>query len=111
METVDNYIKAFPEAVQERLITLRQLFFQLIPGVEESIRYKMPAYKVGKHHLYFAAYKKHMGMYPVYGLGELENKIKAYRAKNTKDSIHFLHSEDLPIELIKLIIVAKSKQI
>lgn len=111
METVDNYIKAFPEAVQERLITLRQLFFQLIPDVEESIRYKMPAYKVGKHHLYFAAYKKHMGMYPVYGLGELENKIKAYRAKNTKDSIHFLHSEALPIELIKSIIIAKSKQI
>lgn len=111
METVDNYIKAFPEAVQERLNTLRQLFFQLIPDVEESIRYKMPAYKVGKHHLYFAAYKKHMGMYPVYGLGELENKIKAYRAKNTKDSIHFLHSEALPIELIKSIIIAKSKQI
>lgn len=111
METVDNYIKAFPEAVQERLNTLRQLFFQLIPDVEESIRYKMPAYKVGKHHLYFAAYKKHMGMYPVYGLGELENEIKSYRAKNTKDSIHFLHNEALPIELIKSIIIAKSKQI
>lgn len=111
MNPVDHYIKTFPETIQERLITLRQLFFQLIPNVEESIRYKMPAYKVGKHHLYFAAYKKHIGMYPVYGLGELENEIESYRAKNTKDSIHFLHDEDLPIELIKFIIIAKSKQI
>jgi uncharacterized protein YdhG (YjbR/CyaY superfamily) len=70
----------------------------------------MPAYKVGKHHLYFAAYKNHIGMYPVYGLGELENKLKAYRGKNTKDSIHFLHSEALPIELIESIIIEKSKQ-
>lgn len=111
MNPVDQYIKAFPETIQERLITLRQLFFQLIPNGEESIRYKMPAYKVGKHHLYFAAYKKHIGMYPVYGLGDLEKEIKNYRAKKTKDSIHFLHSEELPIELIKTIIIAKSKQV
>ncbi|GCC51447.1 DUF1801 domain-containing protein [Chryseotalea sanaruensis] len=110
MNPVDEYIKAFPATVQERLITIRQLFFQLSPNVEESIRYKMPAYKVGKHHLYFAAYKKHIGMYPVYGLGELEKEIKSYRAKNTKDSIHFLHSEALPIQLIKSIIIEKSKQ-
>ncbi len=111
MNPVDSYIKAFPESVQERLYVIRKLFFESLPEVEESIRYKMPAYKVGKHHLYFAAYKKHIGMYPVYGLGDLENEIKNYRAKNTKDSIHFLHSEVLPVELIKSIIVEKSKQV
>lgn len=110
MNPVDSYIKAFPESVQERLHIIRKLFFESIPEVEESIRYKMPAYKVGKHHLYFAAYKKHIGMYPVYGLGDLEKEIKNYRAKNTKDSIHFLHSESLPNALIKAIIIAKSKQ-
>lgn len=111
MNTVDTYIEAFPESIQERLNTLRQLFFKVVPNAKESTRYKMPAYQVGKHHLYFAAYKKHIGMYPVYGLGELEKDLEPYRAKNTKDSIHFLHTDTLPIELIKLIIIAKSKQI
>jgi uncharacterized protein YdhG (YjbR/CyaY superfamily) len=69
----------------------------------------MPAYKVGKHHLYFAAYKKHIGFYPVYGLNEIEDEVSEYRAKNTKDSLHFIHSKPLPIELIKRIIRLKSE--
>lgn len=88
---------------------MRQLFFEVLPNTEESIRYKMPAYKVGKHHLYFAAYKKHIGFYPVYGLNEIEDEVSEYRAKNTKDSLHFIHSKPLPIELIKRIIRLKSE--
>lgn len=80
-----------------------------MPNTEESIRYEMPAYKVGKHHLYFAAYKKHIGFYPVYGLIEIEDEVSEYRAKNTKDSLHFLLNKPLPIELIKKIIKQKSE--
>lgn len=105
---IDQYIDQFEPNVQAKLRTLRQLFFDLIPECEESIRYKMPAYKVGKHHLYFAAYKKHIGFYPVYGLNELEDQIAAYRAKGTKDSLHFRHDKPLPIELIKDIIRKKA---
>ena len=66
-----------------------------VPDTEESIRYKMPAYTVGKDHLYFAACKKHIGFYPVYGLPELEEEISVYKAKKTKDSLHFLHDKPL----------------
>lgn len=68
----------------------------------------MPAYKVGDHHLYFAAYKNHIGFYPVFELTSLEEQLSVYRAKGTKDSLHFKHSEPLPIQLIKDIIVIKS---
>ena len=88
---------------------LRKLFFDVLPETVESIRYKMPAYKVGNYYLYFAAYKKHIGFYPVYGLTEIEEEISIYRAKNTKDSLHFMHNELLPSELIKKIINLKSK--
>jgi uncharacterized protein YdhG (YjbR/CyaY superfamily) len=80
-----------------------------LPDTTESIRYNMPAYKVGKQYLYFAAYKKHIGFYPVYRQTEIENEIAAYRAKGTKDSLHFLHHKPLPNELIKKIIELKSK--
>jgi uncharacterized protein YdhG (YjbR/CyaY superfamily) len=108
MTEVEKYIQQFDPDVQEKLNILRQIFFDVLPNTEESIRYKMPAFKVGKHHLYFAAYKKHIGFYPVYGLTEIEEKVSEYRAKNTKDSLHFMLNKPLPIDLIKKIIKLKS---
>ncbi len=109
MTEVEKYIQQFEPEVQEKLNALRQVFFDVLPDIEESIRYKMPAFKVRKHHLYFAAYKKHIGFYPVYGITEIEDKVSEYRAKNTKDSLHFMLDRPLPIELIKKIIILKSK--
>lgn len=109
MNDVEKYISEFEPEIQEKLIALRQLFFDILPNTEESIRYKMPAFKVGNYYLYFAAYKKHIGFYPVYGLDEIEDEISSFRAKGTKDSLHFLHNEPLPTELIKKIIELKSK--
>lgn len=84
MTEVENYILQFEPEIQGKLNTLRQLFFQVLPDIDESIRYKMPAFKVSKHHLYFAAYKKHIGFYPVYGLPEIEQEITKFRAKNKR---------------------------
>ncbi len=109
MNELEKYILQFEPDVQEKLNALRQLFFEILPETNESIRYKMPAFKVGKHHLYFAAYIKHIGFYPVYGLLEIEDKLFEYRAKNTKDTLHFMLDRPLPIELIKIIISLKSK--
>ena len=75
---------------------IKTTFFNTVPETEESIRYKMPAYKVGNYHLYFAAYKKHIGFYPVTGLSEIEEEFSIYRAKKTKDSLHFMHNQPLP---------------
>ena len=108
MNEVEQYISQFEPEIQARLEILRKLFFEVLPDTEESIRYKIPAFKVGKYHLYFAAYKKHIGFYPVYGLTELEEKFSSYRAKNTKYSLHFPHDKPLPIDLLKKIIKLKS---
>jgi uncharacterized protein YdhG (YjbR/CyaY superfamily) len=108
MNEVELYISQFEPEIQSRLEILRQLFFEVLPDTEESIRYKMPAFKVGNHHLYFAAYKKHIGFYPVYGLTTIEDEILEYRAKKTKDSLHFTHDKPLPIDLLKKIIKLKS---
>lgn len=109
MTEAEKYIQQFEPYVQEKLNALRQVFFKVLPDTEESIRYNMTAYKVGKHHLYFAANKKHIGFYPVYGLTEIDVQISVYRAKKTKDTLHFKLDEPLPIELIKKIIKLKSK--
>lgn len=110
MNPVLDYIARTDPKIQNRLTTLRQIFFDILPDTEESIRYQMPAFTVGSDYLYFAAYKKHIGFYPVYGLDEIENEIVSYRAKTTKDSLHFMHDQPLPIDLIKKIIILKSKK-
>ena len=108
--TIDEYINAQPVDVAQRLKTLRELFHKLLPHTEESIRYDMPSFTVGSDYLYISAYKNHIGMYPMYGVSELDMEILPFRGKNTKDAVHFKHSEPLPLELIEKIIVAKAKR-
>lgn len=107
MDPVKTYISQFDEQVQRKLNEVRKAFFEMIPDVEESIRYNMPAYKVGKYHLYFAANKKHIGFYPVGRFTEIEEEVAPYRAKGTKDSLHFPYNKPLPVELIRKIILLK----
>ena len=110
MNDVAQYIGQFDPEIKDRLTVLRKLFFEVLPGTEESIRYNMPAFTIGKHHLYFAAYKKHIGFYPVYGLPEIEDQIAPYRAKGTKDSLHFPHNKPMSVSLIREIIKLKEKK-
>ncbi len=105
--TIDDYIDAQPPEVGARLTSIRRLFHKVLPNTEESIRYDMPAFTVGGYHLYMSAYKNHIGMYPMYGIPELDEQMLPYRGKGTKDALHFKHSEPLPLVLIENIIIAK----
>lgn len=104
MKPVDQYILQFEEEVKNRLQECRALFFECFPDVQESIRYNMPSFCHNNYHLYFAAYKNHIGFYPVSRGSDFESEIQPYRAKNTQDSLHFLHKQPLPTDLIKKII-------
>ena len=106
--TIDEYIASFTGEVRTRLTQIREVFKTTYPNVTETIRYGMPAFKVGKEHLYISGYKNHIGMYPLYGLPQLENKLAVYRGKGTKDALHFPHALPLPLELIKKIVLEKS---
>lgn len=109
-QTIDDYISAQSPDVSDRLTQIRQLFYEVLPNTVESIRYDMPAFTVGHHYLYMSAYKNHIGMYPMYGIPELDKDMLPYRGKNTKDALHFKHTEPLPKELIKKIIKAKDRK-
>ena len=108
--SIDQYISAQTPDVAARLSLIRALFHKVIPTTEESIRYDMPAFTVGSYHLYISAYANHIGMYPAYGIPELNAEMLPYRGKGTKDALHFKHSEPLPLELIEKIIIAKDRQ-
>jgi uncharacterized protein YdhG (YjbR/CyaY superfamily) len=109
MNEIDQYISTFEPLIQDKLNAIRKVFHKVLPEAEESISHKIPAFKVGSTQLYFAAFKNHIGFYPVYGLKEIEEELSAYRAKGTSNSLHFRHKKELPIDLIEKIIRIKMK--
>lgn len=65
-QSVDDYIAGQPQGVRETLERVRTAIRKALPEAEESIAYNMPAYKRdGQPVLYFAAWKKHVSLYPV----------------------------------------------
>jgi len=110
MSGVEKYISGFEPDVQQRLHMIRNIFFEMMPETKEKISYQIPAIQAGKTYLYFAAFKNHIGFYPIISLPELEEDLKPFRAKNAKASLHFKHDKPIPVSLIKKIIRYKLKQ-
>jgi uncharacterized protein YdhG (YjbR/CyaY superfamily) len=98
--SVDLYIEVFDKEIQSRLKQIRNAIRSSFPDVEERISYQMPAYTFNGVTVYFSAYKHHIGLYPIYGSASNKEVVEKYRGKNTKDSLHFKHSDTLPIDLI-----------
>ena len=108
--TIDAYIATFPAEIQAVLTQLRRVIREAVPEAQESIRYGMPAFGVGKHYVYMAANKKHVGLYALYGLDDLERELTPYRGKGTKDALHFAYSQPLPLELIAKVVRHKCRK-
>ena len=77
----------------------------VIPDAQERVRYDMPAIMLsGRYAIHFAAWKHHVGLYPVARatgyLADpgLEAAIEPYRAKT--DSLNFPYTQPIPYELI-----------
>jgi len=102
--SVDEYIAAFPETVQNLLHTLRATIINTAPEAEEVISYSMPAYKQNGMLLFFAAFKNHIGFYPMSsGIEAFKEEISCY--KNAKGSVQFPLDKPLPLSLIKRIVI------
>lgn len=100
---VEGYIKQFPNDTQKRLEQIRALIKKEAPEAEETIGYKMPAYKLKGPLVYFAAYEKHIGFYP--GAGGIKKFIREVSGyKNAKGSVQFPLDEALPLGLIGKIV-------
>ncbi|GAA2981311.1 hypothetical protein GCM10010460_16320 [Microbacterium terrae] len=100
-ESIDAYIAACADPeVAKRLQRIRETIAAEVPDPEEKIRYGMPAIMLGgRYALHFAAWKKHIGLYPVPTLpAVLEPEVAPFRRE--KDSVVFPHREPIPYELI-----------
>jgi uncharacterized protein YdhG (YjbR/CyaY superfamily) len=103
---VDDYIASCPATVRPILDEIRRMIRTAAPGNTESIRYGMPAMALGDgYRLYFAAWKKHVGLYPIATLDDaLERELTPFRSG--KDSVRFPLAEPIPYPLIERIVCA-----
>lgn len=108
--SVDEYIAAFPTAVQKILERIRAVIQTAAPEAEESISYGMPAYKLnGRPLVYFAGYQNHVGFYATpTGHAAFSDELSKY--KQGKGSVQFPIDEPMPLDLISRIVKFRAKE-
>lgn len=102
--TIDAYIAGFPIDVQEKLEIIRKAVKEAAPNASEAIKYAMPTFVLNGNLVSFAAWKNHIGFYPV-PLQEDSFKAALSVYKSDKGTAKFPLNEPMPIELIKKIVV------
>ena len=111
-KSVDEYIASQPEAVQGVLKRVRSIIRKAVPGVEEMISYKIPAYKLhGGPVLYFAGWRQHYSLYPATDrvVAAFKNELAPYEV--SKGTIRFPLSEAVPVKLIERIAKFRAKEV
>ncbi len=107
---IDEYIAGFPEETRELMEQVRATIREAAPGAEEDISYAIPAFRLkGKYLIYFAGYKRHIGLYPVPAAEVFEKDFAAYKTSG-KGTIQFPLDKPLPLDLITRIVKFRVEQ-
>ncbi len=108
--TIDEYIATFPVGIQDILRKMRQVIREAAPGAEETISYQMPTFKLnGRNLVHFAAYKRHIGFYPVpSGIAAFEKELSSF--KLSKGAVQFPLDEPVPFNLVRKIVAFRVKE-
>src|SRR5687767_6074609 len=108
-QDIDGYISQFPDDVQVILEKVRATIRRAAPDATEKMSYQMPAFKQNGILVYFAAWKKHIGLYPpISGDKALEKAVARYAGP--KGNLQFPLEEPMPVALIERIVKLRVKQ-
>jgi uncharacterized protein YdhG (YjbR/CyaY superfamily) len=106
---IATYISQFPADVRAILGKVRTTIRHAAPDAEEVISYQMPSFKKHGILVYFAAWKKHIGLYPpISGDKALEKAIARYAGP--KGNLRFPLDEPIPYDLIERIVKLRVNQ-
>jgi len=97
--THEAYFATVPAEARARLEQVRAEVERRIPSAIRCIGYNMPAFKARRVFFYFAAFKKHIGVYPPV-TDDHALIAETERFRGPKGNLSFPLSEPLPLELI-----------
>jgi uncharacterized protein YdhG (YjbR/CyaY superfamily) len=96
---IDSYIADFPAETQDLLTQIRETIQKAAPAAKEAISYGMPTFTLNGNLVHFAAFKNHIGFYPVpAGIEAFKEQLSVY--KGAKGSVQFPLSKPMPLDLI-----------
>ncbi len=98
-KNIDEYIACFPPEIQDILQRVRSAIRKAAPQATEKISYQMPCFYLHGNLVYFAAFKKHIGFYPVSsGIAAFKNELDGLTSG--KGSVQFPLNKPIPYDLI-----------
>ncbi|MBO0473425.1 DUF1801 domain-containing protein [Enterococcus ureasiticus] len=109
MTVIEDYISTIPEDRQGKLQQLYKTIKQLIPDATEKMSYGMPTFYLNENLVHFANAKHHIGFYPTPAAIEAF-KQELTEFKTSKGAIQFPLDHELPIDLIKNIVLFRLEE-
>lgn len=101
--SIDEYIAGFSPEVQRLLEQVRLTIKAAAPQAQETISYAIPTFSLNGHLVHFAAFKNHIGFYPVpSGVEAFKDELAAFKCG--KGSAQFPFNRPLPLDLISRIV-------
>ena len=108
-KSIDEYIERCAPEAQPILRRVRATIAKAVPDAVETISYRIPAFKLRRVVVYFAAFRHHIGLYPpVKGNAALEKAIAPYAGE--KGNVRFPIDRKIPYGLIARIAKFRAKQ-
>ncbi|MBJ2355313.1 iron chaperone [Sphaerochaeta sp. S2] len=104
-QEVDTYIAELEKEKRIPLDQIRTLVHEVVPEVVESIKWRMPTFSLpgGGDIIHMAAFKKHIGLYPLpKAIEEFQEALAPYHT--SKGAIQFPLGSALPLDVIERII-------
>jgi uncharacterized protein YdhG (YjbR/CyaY superfamily) len=107
--TIDEYIDRCAPEAQPILQRVRATIAKAVPDADETISYGIPAFRLRRVVVYFAAFTQHIGLYPpVKGNPALEKAAAPYAGE--KGNLRFPLDRRIPYGLIARIARFKASQ-
>lgn len=102
-KTVDEYISSYPLKTKKILKEIRKTIKKAAPEAEEVISYNMPAFKLHGMLVWYAAFKNHIGFYPMTtAIAAFKKELSVY--EGAKGSVRFPVDKQIPLGLISRIV-------
>jgi uncharacterized protein YdhG (YjbR/CyaY superfamily) len=108
--TVEEYLDALPDETRVAMETVRRSIHAVVPAIGETISYQMPTFTLdGLPLVHVAAWKKHIGLYPLPPLeGALADDVAPYRAAT--DTMRLPLAREIPTGLVERVVAVMVEQ-
>lgn len=102
--TVEEHAASPAEDARPVLEEVRRVVHRVVPGVSETISYQMPTFVLdGKPLVHAAAWKKHLGLYPLPPMDdELAAQVAPFRG--AKDAMQLRYDRPVPYDLVERVV-------